>query len=132
MKVTSFQTSVIELFKKMSCKFIFFYSWFHLYGYCLLHIPTPVFPFLLSSRFPLPSLSSRQRCDALENVNAAILSYAVSYLDEGTVKLRKTCADTVGHFTESVPSLQSLKKWPLARRFDMQAVDRRSPIQVPT
>ena len=27
---------------------IFFYSWFHLYGYCLLHIATPVSPFLLS------------------------------------------------------------------------------------
>ena len=40
-----------------------------------------------------------------ENVTAAILSYAVSHLHEGTEKLRKTCADTVGHLTESVPSL---------------------------
>ena len=45
-----------------------------------------------------------------ENVTAAILSYAVSHLHEGTGKLWKTCADTVGHFTEFVSSLQSLKK----------------------
>ena len=40
-----------------------------------------------------------------ENVTAAILSYAVSHLHEGTGKLRKTYPDTVGHLTESVPSL---------------------------
>ena len=39
-----------------------------------------------------------------ENMTAAILSYAVSDLHEGTGKLRKICADTVGHFTESVDS----------------------------
>ena len=40
---------------------IFFYSWFHLYGYCLLRILTPVPSFLHSSRHPFPSLSSCQR-----------------------------------------------------------------------
>ena len=34
--------------------FYFFYSWFHLYGYCLLHIPTLVSPFL--SCFPARGL----------------------------------------------------------------------------
>ena len=68
----------------------------------------------------------------LENVTAAILSYAVSHLHEGTGKLRRTCNNTVSHLTESVLSLQSLKKWPLAQRFDMQAADRRWPIQVLT
>ena len=112
--------------------YIFFNSWFHLYGYCLLHIPPPPIP--LSSFlpiFPFLSLSSRQK-SPLENVTAAILSYAVTHLHEGTEKLRKTCADTVGHLTGSVPSLQSLKKWPRAQRFDMQPVDRRYPIQVLT
>ena len=36
---------------------------------------------------------------------------AVSNSHEGTGKLRKTCADTVDHLTESVPGLQPLKKW---------------------
>ena len=64
-------------------------------------------------------------------MTAAILSYAVSHFHEGTGKLRKTCADTVGHLTESVPSLTVSEKWPPAQRFDVQAADRRSPIQVP-
>ena len=45
---------------------------------------------------------------------------------------RSPLADTVGHFTESVPSLQPLKKWPPAQCFDMQAADWRSSIQVLT
>ena len=70
--------------------------------------PFPFFPFspffyFLPARAPPPS--------PLENVTAAILFYAVSYLYEGTTgKLQKTCAHTVGRLTESVPSLQSLKK----------------------
>ena len=67
-----------------------------------------------------------------ENVTAAILSYAVSHLHEGTGKLRKTCADTVGHLTEPVRSLTVSVKWPPAQCFDVQAADRRSPIQVLT
>ena len=63
---------------------------------------------------------------------AAILSYAVSHLHEGTGKLQKTCADTVGYLTESVPSLTVSEKWPPTQRFDVQAVDRRLPIQVLT
>ena len=94
--------------------------------------PHPLF--LLFPFFPFPPFFCLlpARGSSLENVTAAILSYAVSHLHEGTEKLRKTCADTVGHLTEFVPSLQSLKKWPPAQRFDMQAADRRSPIQVLT
>ena len=68
---------------------IFFYSRFHLYGYCLLDIHTSVSPFF--HRLPA-------RGPPLENVTAAILSYiyiyiyiyicdsiyAVSHLHEGT------------------------------------------------
>ena len=94
-------------------------------------------PFSLSSRFFLFPFSltffpPEPPPPPLEDVTAAILSYAASHLQGGIRTLRKTCADTVGHFTESVPSLQSLKKWPPAQSFDMQAADRRSPIQVLT
>ena len=88
----------------------------------------PFFPFPLSFTFfpPEPPPPSPK-----ENVTASdILSNAVSHLHEGKGKLRKTCADTVGHFTESIPSLQSLTKWPPAQRFDMQAADWPSRIQV--
>ena len=56
--------------------------------------PFPLSPFL--PVFPVLSLSSRQR-SPLENVTEC-------------EKLPKTYTDTVGHFTESVPSKQSLKK----------------------
>ena len=49
-----------------------------------------------------------------------------------TGKLRKTCVDTVGHLTEFVPSITVSEKWPPAQRFDVQAADWRSPIQVLT
>ena len=78
---------------------------------CLLHIPhlfplSFAFPFLspVTSFFPA-------RVTPHENVTAAILSYAVSHLHEGTGKLRKTCADTVGHLTESVPNLTVGVRW---------------------
>ena len=67
-----------------------------------------------------------------ENVTAAILSYAVSHLHEGTWKLWKICADTVGFLTESVLSLTVSEKRPSDQRFDVQAANRRSPIQVLT
>ena len=51
---------------------------------------------------------------------------SLSHLYEGTRKLRKTCADTVSHLTESVPSLTASEKWPPAQRIDVQAADRRS------
>ena len=69
--------------------------------------------------FPLfssfPSLSPvtsflTARANPHENVTTGILSYAVPHLHEGTGKLRKTCADTVGHLTESVPSLKVSEK----------------------
>ena len=87
---------------------------------CLKYLPH-LFP-LFSS---FPSLSP-------ELPPMRILSYAASHLHEGTGKLRKTCAHTVGHLTESVPSLTVSEKWPPAQRFDVQAADRRSPIQVLT
>ena len=90
-------------------KVVSFYSWFYLYGYCLLHITTPVSPFLLppgsSFLYCLPA-----KGPPLKNVTAAILSYAVSHLHEGTGKRRKTCINTVGHSTESVPTVYSLWK----------------------
>ena len=77
-----------------------------------------------------------QETAELSRERVKLFSYAVSHLHEGTRELRKTCADIVGHFTEFVPSpqshIQSLKKCPPAQRSDMQAADRRSPIQVLT
>ena len=105
--------------------FCFFFSVFHLYGNLPYTSPPPFSPFLL-----LPFLTAR--VTPHENVTAAILSYAVSHLHKGTGKLRKTRAETVGHLTESVPSLTVSEKWPPAQRFDVQAADRRSPIQVLT
>ena len=127
--------------------FFFFYSCFHLYDNLPLTYPPPFPPFplfplspsslsyLLSLPplpFPPPEPPSflTARVTTHENVTAAILSYAVSHLHEGTGKLRKTCADTVGHLTESVPSLTVSEKWPPVQRFDVQAADRPSPIQV--
>ena len=78
--------------------FFFFICVFHLYGNLpytytpsFFPFPPPSFPYSLS----LASFTSR--VTPHENVTAAILSYAVSHLHEGTGKLRKTCADTVGH-----------------------------------
>ena len=109
--------------------FLFFYSCFRLYGYLPYTYPAPFSPFPPPSLFyPLLSLPSFFH----ENVTAAILSYVVSHLQEGTRKLRKTCADTVGHLTESVPSLTVSEKWPPVQHSDVQAAGRRSPIQVLT
>ena len=115
--------------------------------------PRPLFHFPPFFRFPFPSLSLRQRSPPpLLRMwpQPCILSYAtVSNLHEDTGKLRKTCADTVGHFTESVPSQQSLKKmtscstsryagrepgghpskyWASAKLLDLGAVDTYAPI----
>ena len=111
---------------------VFFFSCFHLYGN--LPYPPPFSPFLRRPLLiPCHFLLYRQSYPPPhENVTAAILSYAVSHLHEGTGKLRKTRADTSGHLTESVPSLTVSEKWPRAQRFDVQAADRRSPIQVLT
>ena len=81
-----------------------------MYGYLPFTYPPPFPPFSPPSLFyPLVTSFFTARVIPHENVAAAILSYAVSHLHEGTGKLRKTCADTVGHLTESVPSQQSLK-----------------------
>ena len=63
-------------------------------------LPPPSLPYPLS----LPSLLLESP-PPHKNVTAAILSYVVSHLYEGTGKLRKTYADTVGHLRESVLSL---------------------------
>ena len=101
---------------------------------CPKHIPSPFFP--LFSSFPALSPATSvtsfliARVTPYENMTAAILNYAVSHLHEGTGKLWKTCADTVCHSTESVPSLTVSEKWPPAQRFDVQVAGRRSPIHV--
>ena len=103
--------------------FFFFNSRLHLYGFCLFHIPTPIFPIPLFFPFPLSFTvfpPEPPPPSPLENVTAVIHSYAVLHLHESTGKLRKTCTDSVSYFTASVPSLQSLKKWPFAQCFDMQ------------
>ena len=101
---------------------------------CLIYISLIFLPFppsSLSYPLSLPSLPP-EFPPPHENVTEAILFYAVSHLHEGTGKLRKTCADTVGHLPESVPSLTVSEKLPPAQCFDVQAADRRSPIQVLT
>ena len=60
-----------------------------LYSYCLIHIPTHVFSFS----------SSPWQC----NRDHRLLWYIA--LAQGTGKLRKPCADTVDHLTESVYNL---------------------------
>ena len=71
--------------------------------------PVLLFPFTYPhSRFPFLSIPPRQSSPFWEcDRSHSLLCW--SYLHEGTGKLRKTCADTVGHLTGSVPSLQSLK-----------------------
>ena len=67
--------------------------------------PLPLFSFLPVSPFFhfLPA-----RGPPLENVTAAILSYCCIAFARGHRRIAD-CADTVGHLTESVPSLQSEK-----------------------
>ena len=69
--------------------------------------------YISSTFFPLSSAVASfftARVTPHENVTAAILSYALSHLHEGTGKLRKTYADIFGHLTESVPSLTVSEK----------------------
>ena len=62
-------------------------------------------PFFLTPLY----LSFFPPVSTFETVTIAILSYAVLYLHEGTGKLWKTCADTVGDLTKSVSNLVSEK-----------------------
>ena len=107
---------------------------------CLIHVPYlfPLFSFF-PSLSPVTSFLTA-RVTPHENVTAAV-SYAVSIaccllcyiaFARGYRELRKTCADTIGHLTESVPSLTVSEKLPSVQRFDVQAAERRSPIQVLT
>ena len=107
----------------------FFYSYLHLSTY-VLYITPPPFP--LSSFLSFPFLSRQTSLPPpLKNVTAAILSYVVSHLLEGTENLRKTCVDTVGHLAVRLRSTV-LEIWHPALPFDLHAADRRSPIQVLT
>ena len=110
---------------------LFFHSWFHLYGYCLSHISTPVFLFLLSSRFPLPLTVFPPEVSDLKTWPQPFppMLYRIC------PSAQENCGKPMpiqSAISQSVPSLQFLKKWPPAQRFDMQAADRRSPIQVLT
>ena len=76
-----------------------------------LYISPTFFPFPPSSLpYPLSLPSLPPELPLMRMWTAAILSYAVSHLHEGTGKLQKTCADTVGYLTESVPSLTVSEK----------------------
>ena len=90
------------------------------------------FQILTPTRFPFLSLFFRQR-SGLDNVTAAILSYAVSHLQRGHWKT----ADNLCRYSRRFHSLsqvyKSLKKITSpAQRFDMQVPNRRSSMQVLT
>ena len=106
---------------------IFFYSCFHLYGNLPLTYPPPfpVFSFFLSLPPEVPPMRMWPQ-------PFSSMLYRICTSHKGIEKLRKTCADTVGHLTESVLSLTVSEKWPPAQRFDVQAADRQSSIQVLT
>ena len=95
----------------IGCKGQYFYSCCPPVWQLALYISPIFFPFPPPS-LPYPPVTSffTARVTTHENVTAAILSYAVSHLHEGTGKLRKICADTVDHLTESVPSLTVSEK----------------------
>ena len=88
----------------------YFYSFPPVWQLALYSSPTffPFSPHSLPYPLSLPSLPPE--VPPHENVTAAFLAYAVSHLHEGTGKPRKTCADKVGHLTESVPSLTVSEK----------------------
>ena len=74
----------------------------------------------------LPARGVAWECD-----RSPIFSNDVPYFHEDIRKLWKPCADTVGHLIEfGIPTLS--EKWPSAQRFNVNATDRRSPIQVLT
>ena len=94
--------------------------------------PVRLLPFTYPHpRFPFLSLSSRQRSPPLIMRPQPFSPTTVSHLHQFARGHRNTAenlVDTVGHFTQSVPSLQSLKKWLPAQRFDIHAADQRSSI----
>ena len=71
---------------QVNAGYIYFYWWFQVYGYCLLHIPIsffpfpPVFPFPLSFTFFPPEVPQLRMWPQLF-----------------CLMLQKTCADTVNH-----------------------------------
>ena len=94
-----------------------------MYGYCLVHTPTSFFPF--------HSLPSRQRSHPWECDRGHSLLCCIAFA-EGTVKLRKTCANTVGHLTICPQSTVSEKMTSRSAFWYAQAADRRLPIHVLT
>ena len=78
-------------------------------------IPYPLsFPFLPPEP---PSFLTARVIPPMRMWPAAIFSYAVSHLHEGTGKLRKSVPIQSAILTESVPSLTVSEKWPPAQRF---------------
>ena len=67
----------------------------------------PFLPFVLSSSLFFHFLTAR--VSPLKNVTTTIISYAISHSHEGTWKLQKTCADTVGLWIDSISSLHVWK-----------------------
>ena len=96
---------------------LIFYAWFHLHGYCLVHILKP-FPPLLPLPLSFISVppeppSPLTACDSM-------------WLQPLFFILYRICTRA------QVLNLQSLKKWPPAHCSNVQAAKRRSPIQVKT
>ena len=92
----------------------------------LVHIPYlfPSFP----SLSPVTSFLTA-RVTPHEKVTAAILFYAVSHLHEGTGKLRKTCADTVGHL---IICPQSSSLWKMTSRSAFRCAGRGPAVTHPS
>ena len=126
-----------------STRTIFFYSCFHLSGNLPLTYPPP---FPLFSFFPF--LSPVTSATSFPTARATFLSYRQSYPPwecDRSHSLLCCIAFARGHsetaenlcrysrpFNRVCPSLAVSEKWPPARCFDVQAADRRSPIQVLT
>ena len=89
----------------------YFYSWFHLYGYCLFTYPSP--------RFPLPSPSSRQSPPPPLRMWPQSFSPMMYRI---CTRAQENCQKPVPIQSAISPSLSPVyslwKKWPNAQRFD--------------
>ena len=121
---------------RVTLHFFFFYSWFHLHDYCVVHIPTPYFPF--SPFFPsshffhfLPARdppAPRWECDRSHSVLRRI-AFA-----RGNMVTAKNLCDYSRPYRVCPQSTVSEKMTPppvlAAKDFDVQAANQRSPIQI--
>ena len=96
---------------------IFFYPWFHLYGYLPIHIPHlfPFFPPSLPYTLSLPSLPPKLAAMRMWPQPFSHMLYRIC------TRAQANCEKPVPIQWESVPSLPVSKKWPSAQRFDVQA-----------